>query len=79
MRALRQLPHPRGLHAVRADASGLLRLDEQVLRSLDEISRQHRPFVDAIDAGDEELAARLLNEHAEHAGELIAGLLASND
>ena len=58
---------------------GLLRLDEQVLRSLDEISSQHRPFVDAIDAGDEELVARLLNEHAEHAGELIARLLASND
>lgn len=58
---------------------GLLRLDEQVLRSLDEISRQHRPFVDALEAGDEERVARLLNEHAEHAGELIAGVLASND
>ncbi|MGH2630891.1 MAG: GntR family transcriptional regulator [Actinomycetota bacterium] len=58
---------------------GLLRLDEQVLSSLDEISMQHRPFVDAIEAGDEELVARLLNEHAEHAGELIAGVLASND
>ncbi len=33
---------------------GLLRLDEQVVRSLDEISLQHRPFVDAIEAGDEE-------------------------
>lgn len=58
---------------------GLLRLDEQVLRSLDEISLQHRPLVDAIEAGDEETAARLLSEHAEHAGELIAGVLASND
>lgn len=58
---------------------GLLRLDEQVLRSLDEISLQHRPFVEAIEAGDEERAATLLNEHAEHAGELIAGVLASND
>lgn len=58
---------------------GLLRLDEQVLRSLDEISLQHRPFVDAIEAGDEETAGRLLNEHAEHAGEMIAGVLASND
>jgi DNA-binding GntR family transcriptional regulator len=58
---------------------GLLRLDEQVLRSLDEISSQHRPFVDALEAGDEERVARLLNEHAEHAGELIAGVLASND
>jgi DNA-binding GntR family transcriptional regulator len=58
---------------------GLLRLDEQVLRSLDEISSQHRPLVEAIEAGDEEGAATLLNEHAEHAGELIAGVLASND
>jgi DNA-binding GntR family transcriptional regulator len=58
---------------------GLLRLDEQVLHSLDEISLQHRPFVEAIEAGDEESAARLLSEHAEHAGELIAGVLASNE
>jgi GntR family transcriptional regulator of gluconate operon len=58
---------------------GLLRLDEQVLRSLDEISLQHRPLVEAIEAGDGEQAATLLNEHAEHAGELIAGVLASND
>ena len=58
---------------------GLLRLDEQVLRSLDEITQQHRPFVDAIEAGDEETAARLLNEHSEQAGELIAGVLAVNE
>ncbi|MGZ8582938.1 MAG: GntR family transcriptional regulator [Actinomycetota bacterium] len=58
---------------------GLLRLDEQVLRSLDEISLQHRPLVEAIEAGDEDAAARLLEEHAEHAGDLIAGVLASND
>ncbi len=56
---------------------GLLRLDEQVLGSLDEISLQHRPFAEAIGSGDEETAARLLSEHAEHAGELIAGVLAS--
>jgi DNA-binding GntR family transcriptional regulator len=53
----------------------LLRLDERVLRSLEEIPLQHRPFADAIAAGDEELAERLLAEHAETAGELIAGLL----
>jgi DNA-binding GntR family transcriptional regulator len=58
---------------------GLLRLDEHVLASLDEISRQHRPLVEAIEAGDEETAARLLNEHAEHAGGLIAGVMAAND
>jgi DNA-binding GntR family transcriptional regulator len=58
---------------------GLLRLDERVLRSLDEISLQHRPIVDAIESGDEEAAARLLNDHAEHAGDMIAGLVAAND
>ena len=36
---------------------GLLRLDEHVLRSLDEIALQHRPLVEAIEAGDEETAA----------------------
>jgi DNA-binding GntR family transcriptional regulator len=54
----------------------LLRLDERVLRSLDEVPLQHRPLVDAIAAGDEEAAGRLLAEHAETAGELIADLLA---
>src|SRR6187431_1233413 len=57
----------------------LLRLDERVLRSLDEVSNQHRPFVEAIEAGEEEAAARLLAEHAEHAGELIAGVVAANE
>ena len=58
---------------------GLLRLDEQVLHSLDEISLQHRPFVVAIEAGDEELVARLLADHAEQAGDLIAEVLAKNE
>jgi GntR family transcriptional regulator, gluconate operon transcriptional repressor len=58
---------------------GLLRLDEQVLHSLEEISHQHRPFVEAIESGDEERAARLLSLHAEEAGDLIAGLLAEPD
>jgi GntR family transcriptional regulator of gluconate operon len=57
----------------------LLRLDERVLRSLDEVSTQHRPFVEAIEAGEEETAARLLADHAEHAGELIAGVVAANE
>ena len=57
----------------------LLRLDERVLRSLDEVSLQHRPFVEAIESGDEELAARLLAEHSEQAGDLIAGVVAAND
>ena len=57
----------------------LLRLDEQVLRSLDEIPLQHRPFVDAIALGEEELAGRLLAEHADGAGELIARLLEAHE
>jgi len=57
----------------------LLRLDELVLRSLDEVSLQHRPFVEAIGAGNEDEAARLLSEHSEEAGELIAGVVAVND
>jgi len=50
----------------------LLRLDERVLRSLEDIPAQHTPLVEAIDAGAEERASRLLSEHAERAGELIA-------
>jgi len=57
----------------------LLRLDELVLRSLEEVSLQHRPFVEAIEAGDEDTAARLLAEHSELAGELIAGIVAANE
>ena len=50
----------------------LLRLDEQILRSLSEIATQHRPLVEAIAAGDEELAGNLFAEHSERAGYLIA-------
>jgi GntR family transcriptional regulator of gluconate operon len=53
----------------------LLRLDEQVYRSLDEIGEQHRPIVDAIAAGDAEAAARRCGEHCEHAGELISAYI----
>jgi GntR family transcriptional regulator, gluconate operon transcriptional repressor len=54
---------------------GLLRLDELAVRSLDEVSEQHRPLVEAIEAGDEEAAARAFEAHAEEAGELIADVL----
>src|SRR3954462_3124952 len=57
----------------------LLQLDGDVLGSLDEVSRQHRPLVDAIASGDEDKAARLFAEHAEEAGDLIAGVVASSD
>ncbi|MFL5766400.1 MAG: GntR family transcriptional regulator [Actinomycetota bacterium] len=54
----------------------LLRLDEHVLRSMEDVPAQHTPLVDAIAAGDEEKAARLLSEHSERAGELIAEFVA---
>ena len=57
----------------------LLRLDGDVLGSLEEVSHQHRPLVDAIESGDEDTAARLFAEHAEEAGELIAGVVRSGD
>ena len=57
----------------------LLRLDELVVRSLDDVSAQHRPLVDAIRAGDEDTAARLFAGHSEQAGDLIAGVVATTD
>ncbi len=56
---------------------GLLRLDERVYASLDEIAHQHRPLLDAIERGDATLASRLFEEHSEQAGDLIAGYIGS--
>ena len=53
----------------------LLRLDERVEASLEEIATQHRPLVQAIEAGDAEAAARHAEEHSDHAGDLIAHYL----
>lgn len=53
----------------------LLRLDERVYRSLDDIALQHRPLMDAIRSGDAEEAARQAEKHSDHAGELIAAYL----
>ena len=50
----------------------LLRLDEHVYRSLDDIALEHRPLVEAIEAGDADGAAALAEAHCDHAGELIA-------
>ena len=54
---------------------GLLRLDEKIMPSLDEVVCQHVPMVDAIESGDEELAARLVREHSLEAGRLLVELL----
>ena len=55
----------------------LLRLDERVYASLDDIAAQHRPLHDAIAAGDPDEAARLAEEHCDNAGDLIAAYLDS--
>jgi DNA-binding GntR family transcriptional regulator len=54
---------------------GLLRLDERIMPSMDEVVRQHEPIVDAIESGDEELAARLVREHSLEAGRLLVALV----
>jgi DNA-binding GntR family transcriptional regulator len=53
----------------------LLRLDEQVYSSLDEIADQHRPIVEAIAAGNADAAARRCEEHCEQAGALISAYI----
>lgn len=54
---------------------GLLRLDERIMPSLDQVACQHEPIVDAIESGDEDLAARLAREHCLEAGRLLVELL----
>jgi GntR family transcriptional regulator of gluconate operon len=53
----------------------LLRLDERFYGTVDEIAKQHRPLVEAIESGDEDRASKMAGEHAEHAGELIASYI----
>ena len=55
----------------------LLRLDEHVYRSLDDIAMEHRPLLDAIEAGDGARASDLAEHHCDHAGDLIADLIES--
>ncbi|MEX0755475.1 MAG: GntR family transcriptional regulator [Actinomycetota bacterium] len=50
----------------------LLQLDERVYPSIDAISQQHGPLVDAIQAGDDATATKLFEQHSEVAGELVA-------
>jgi GntR family transcriptional regulator of gluconate operon len=57
----------------------LLRLDQRVHRSLEEISSDHQHLVDAIATEEPEAAARAFNDHAEHAGSLIGRMLTSSD
>ncbi len=54
---------------------GLLRLDERVMPPTAHVADQHRPVVAAIRAGDADEAIRLVTEHSEGAGDLLANLL----
>ncbi|MEP7060467.1 MAG: GntR family transcriptional regulator [Actinomycetota bacterium] len=53
----------------------LLRLDERVYRSLDEVANEHLPLVEAIEGGDAEAAARMAEAHCDHAGDLISAYI----
>jgi DNA-binding GntR family transcriptional regulator len=50
----------------------LIRLDEHLYRSLDEIAEEHRPMLAAIEARDPDLAAERFETHVEHAFGLVA-------
>jgi GntR family transcriptional regulator of gluconate operon len=79
--ALCRLSDNRRLHEVFSryvpTLRALLRLDERVYPSLDEIAVQHRPIVEAIETGDAEEAARLAEQHCDQAGDLIAAYIES--
>jgi hypothetical protein len=51
----------------------LLHVDERMQESLAVVAEQHRPIVDAIEAGDVEAAIAHAEAHCDQAGELIAG------
>lgn len=53
----------------------LLRLDEQVYRSIGEISVQHAPLLEAIRSGDASLAAARVEQHIDEAADLIAAYI----
>lgn len=55
----------------------LLRLDERVYSSADEIALQHRPLLRVIESGDADRAAAELEEHCIQAGDLIAAYIGS--
>jgi DNA-binding GntR family transcriptional regulator len=55
----------------------LLRLDERVYSSADEIALQHRPLLEAIEAGDADRAAAVCEEHCGQAVDLIAAYIES--
>lgn len=55
----------------------LLRLDERVYESLDDIAMQHTPIVDAIESGEWQQAVMHAEFHCDHAGDLISAYIES--
>jgi GntR family transcriptional regulator, gluconate operon transcriptional repressor len=55
----------------------LIRLDEYLYASPEEIAGEHRPMLEAIEARDPELAATRFEAHVEHAFGLVAGYIDS--
>jgi DNA-binding GntR family transcriptional regulator len=55
----------------------LLRLDEHLYRTLEDIAEQHRPLLDAIERGDAEAASAAAEHHVDDAAGMIAAYLAT--
>ena len=55
----------------------LLHVDERMQDSLADVAEQHRPIVEAIEAGDVQAAMAHAEQHCDQAGDLIAAYLES--
>lgn len=53
----------------------LMKLDEYLYQSLDDIAAEHGPMMQAIEGGDAPLAASLFESHVERASDLVAGYI----
>ena len=50
----------------------LMKLDEYIFRSLDEVAAEHPPLVAALESGDPALAAACFEAHVEHARDQVS-------
>jgi GntR family transcriptional regulator of gluconate operon len=53
----------------------LIKLDEFLYSSMDEVAGDHVPMLEAVESGDGDAAARLFEEHADRAQNLVVGYL----
>ena len=53
----------------------LIKLDEFLYSSMDEVAEDHVPMLEAVESGDAALAARLFEEHADRAQNLVVSYL----